>query len=67
MLSEKNYQTYQFWRRCKASNFRYMPAHLEKDPIVARNFAALDDLQFQLKESRRNKVLQLLLTGKVSE
>ncbi|QDU75433.1 hypothetical protein Pan97_24650 [Bremerella volcania] len=53
-LSTKNRQTYELWRRAKATHFHCVPNHLKRDPIVARNFAHLDDVAKQVQRLQRS-------------
>ncbi|MEW4564717.1 hypothetical protein AB1K70_19410 [Bremerella sp. JC770] len=43
-LSAKNRRTYHLWRCARATHFHCVPNHLRSDPILARNFAHLDDV-----------------------
>lgn len=53
-LSAKNQRTYQLWRWAKATQFHCVPNHLKHDPILARNFAHLDDVARQVHQTQRS-------------
>jgi len=57
-LSDRNYRTLILYRRAKATMFHYLTEAEKTDPLVARNFAALDVL---FAEHERQKQITTLV------
>ncbi|PQO33331.1 hypothetical protein C5Y96_10795 [Blastopirellula marina] len=58
-LTDKNWRTYQLWRRARATHFHCVPDRLKSDPILARNFAELDQVFRLIEQSQQLQILQL--------
>lgn len=52
-LSAKNERTYRLWRHARATHFHCVPDHLKHDPILANNFAHLDDVARQVGQAQQ--------------
>ncbi len=61
-LIPKNRQTFNLWRRARATHGAAIPERLRGDFILSQNFAELDALKESIEEARQQKMMAVMLS-----
>lgn len=65
-MSDKNWQAYQHYLRCRAMGFNGMPEYEKRDPIIQRNFQIIDEVVRAVEEKQRMQAMMMAVQGSMA-